>query len=43
MAKMAQGKSVVHLHNADLEKINLLYPDHTEQTKISGYFKQLDN
>ena len=43
MAKMAQGKSVVHLHNADLEKINLLYPDHTEQIKISGYFKQLDN
>ena len=26
MAKMAQGKSVVHLHNTDLEKIDLAYP-----------------
>jgi type I restriction enzyme, S subunit len=42
MAKMAQGKSVVHLHNADLEKINLLFPNYTEQIKISGYFKQTD-
>ena len=43
MAKMAQGKSVVHLHNTDLEKIDLTYPSHVEQTQISVYFRQLDN
>ena len=43
MAKMAQGKSVVHLHNTDLEKIELVYPTHDEQVQISAYFKRLDN
>ena len=43
MAKMAQGKSVVHLHNTDLEKIDLAYPSHEEQMQISGFFKSLDN
>lgn len=42
MAKMAQGKSVVHLHNTDLEKINLLYPSYAEQIRISNYFRSLD-
>ena len=43
MAKMAQGKSVVHLHNTDLEKINLLYPQLAEQQQISRYFCQIDH
>ena len=43
MAKMAQGKSVVHLHNSDLEKIDLPYPSLEEQRKISGTFATLDN
>ena len=43
MAKMAQGKSVVHLHNADLEKIDLAYPSHEEQTQISSFFRGIDN
>ena len=43
MAKMAQGKSVVHLHNSDLEKINLCYPCLAEQEKISTLFKSIDN
>lgn len=43
MARMAQGKSVVHLHNADLEKIDLVYPDYDEQTQISDFFRQLDD
>ena len=43
MAKMAQGKSVVHIHNADLEKIDLAYPDHEEQAIISGFFRSVDN
>ena len=43
MAKMAQGKSVVHLHNTDLEKIDLTYPSFDEQTRICAYFRQLDH
>lgn len=43
MAKMAQGKSVVHLHNSDLGKIDLPYPSMEEQRKISGTFANLDN
>ena len=43
MAKMAQGKSVVHLHNSDLEKIDLLYPEYEEQVQISAHFKRIDN
>ena len=43
MAKMAQGKSVVHLHNTDLEKIDLAYPSYEEQLRISGFFRGIDN
>ena len=43
MAKMAQGKSVVHLHNTDLEKIDLTFPGHEEQVQISSCFKRVDN
>ncbi len=42
MAKRAQGKSVVHLHNNDLAQIKLWYPSVTEQRKISQYFSGLD-
>ena len=43
MAKMAQGKSIVHLHNSDLAKINLPYPSYEEQSRISKHFKSLDS
>ena len=43
MAKMAQGKSVVHLHNTDLEKIEFFFPSFEEQTRISTCFKNIDN
>ena len=43
MAKMAQGKSVVHLHNTDLAKIDLPYPSYEEQRKISGSFSEFDS
>ena len=43
MAKMAQGKSVVHLHNTDLARIDLPYPRKEEQQEISGYFSRIDN
>ena len=43
IAKMAQGKSVVHIHNSDLEKINILHPEYTEQCKLSRYFSNIDH
>ena len=43
MAKMAQGKSVVHLHNSDLEKIDLLFPEHDEQIRISSCIRGIDD
>ena len=43
MAKMAQGKSVVHLHNTDLDKIDLAFPCHEEQVQISSCFSRIDN
>ena len=43
MAKMAQGKSIVHLRNSDLEKIELAYPSYEEQVQISTYFRYLDH
>ena len=43
MSKLAQGKSVVHLHNADLKTIVLQYPSILEQRKICEFFKSLDN
>ena len=43
MAKRAQGKSVVHLHNGDLAQIEIDYPSIDEQTRISSYFQSLDH
>ncbi|WP_455528232.1 restriction endonuclease subunit S, partial [Huintestinicola sp.] len=37
-----QGKSVVHLHNSDLETVNIVYPTRTEQARIGQYFDHLD-
>ena len=43
LAKKAQGKSVVHLHNSDLETVNITYPTIAEQTKIGRYFLDLNH
>lgn len=43
MARRAQGKSIVHLHNEDLAQIELSYPSVPEQEKISRYFCDIDN
>ncbi|MDO4804398.1 MAG: restriction endonuclease subunit S [Lachnospiraceae bacterium] len=43
MARVAQGKTVVHLHNSDLKKIDLSFPSHEEQVQISNCFNTLDN
>ena len=42
LTKVAQGKSVVHLHNSDISKICLLCPSLEEQQKIASYFENLD-
>ena len=42
LSKRAQGKSVVHIHNSDLENVVLLYPTYEEQEKIGEYFSKLD-
>ncbi|MER2173945.1 MAG: restriction endonuclease subunit S [Carnobacterium sp.] len=43
LSKKAQGKSVVHLHNSDLKKIDLTYPVVEVQIQIGNFFKQLDH
>lgn len=43
LAKYAQGKSVVHLYNSDIKKLNFyLPPNMAEQKKISDFFSKLD-
>ena len=43
MAKRAQGKTVVHLHNEDLREIDIAFPSVEEQRRISSVFTGLDN
>ena len=42
LARRAQGKSVVHIRNSDLEAVEIQYPCLDEQQKIGTYFRQLD-
>lgn len=42
LSNMAQGKSVVHLHNSDIEKVSILMPSYAEQQQIASYFTALD-
>ncbi len=42
IAKIAQGKSIVHLHNCDLKRIKINYPCIEEQNKIANLLFQLD-
>ena len=42
LSKKAQGKSVVHIHNSDLENVVLLYPTYKEQEQIGACFETLD-
>ena len=43
LSKRAQGKSVVHLHNSDLQEVNLTFPLLTEQKEISSLFEKMDS
>ncbi|WP_105210718.1 restriction endonuclease subunit S [Streptococcus suis] len=42
LSKRAQGKSVVHLHNSDLKKVDLDFPTLPEQEVIGSFFFDLD-
>lgn len=42
LSNMAQGKSVVHLHNSDIEKATIYIPTYDEQQAIASYFTNLD-
>ena len=42
LEKRAQGKTVVHIRNSDLETVTVRYPSMEEQKKIGTYFRQLD-
>ena len=43
LAKKAQGKSVVHIHNSDIQEVTLAYPSRTEQDRIGSVFRLLDH
>ena len=43
LATKAQGKSVVHIHNTDIQEVTIAYPSRTEQDRIVSVFRQLDN
>ena len=43
LAKKAQGKSVVHIHNSDIQEVTIAYPSRTEQDRIVSVFRLLDN
>ena len=44
LAKMAQGKTVVHLHNSEISKTQIYYPDNpVEQKAIVDYFMSFDS
>ena len=43
LAKRAQGKSVVHVHNADIAMTELAYPSIDEQRAISSFVLSLDS
>lgn len=42
LARKAQGKSVVHIHNEEIRNLVVPFPAKTEQNKIENYFADLD-
>lgn len=42
LSKYAQGKSVVHLHNADLKNVSVFLPTMKEQSKINSILSKLN-
>ena len=43
LAKKAQGKSVVHIHNEEIKNLVVPFPAKAEQNKIVEYFSNFDN
>ena len=43
LAKKAQGKSVVHIHNEEIKGLNIYFPQEEEQDRIATYFDGLDH
>ena len=43
IARVAQGKSVVHVQSSEIGKISITYPDHKEQERIAQILELLDN
>ena len=43
LAKRAQGKSVVHVHNSDIAEVEFVYPTISEQRKISSFILSIDH
>ena len=43
LAKKAQGKSVVHIHNSDIKEISISFPTRVEQDQITDVFRSLDH
>ncbi len=43
LAKKAQGKSVVHIHNSDIQEVTISYPLRAEQDQIVAIFCYLDH
>ena len=43
LAKKAQGKSVVHIHNSDIQEVTVSFPTRAEQDQIVAVFRSLDN
>ena len=43
LARKAQGKSVVHIHNEEIRNLIVAFPTKAEQNKIENYFADLDH
>lgn len=43
LAKKAQGKSVVHIHNEEIRNLVIPFPIRAEQDKIVGLIKSVEN
>ena len=43
LAKKAQGKSVVHIHNEEIKNLIVPFPTTVEQNKIVAYFSTIDH
>ncbi|GEN48813.1 restriction endonuclease subunit S [Ligilactobacillus pobuzihii] len=43
LARKAQGKSIVHIHNLDIEKVKILFPKIEEQRKICYLLQRIDH